>query len=328
MLTITELNFIRQNYQTLGITDCAKRLGRSRTAIMRNAKTMGLKLSRQHRSNIMKRKLDKPFDKRNVNPSSFIIREELKKVNAYLLGFIWADGHVSFKRGACHISARFVTNDAPDIIPQFRQTGKWYEYTQTPPACQEATVVQTNNRPLAEFLDRMDYITKSNASAIKILNFIPEPLRRYWWLGCLDGDGSFSILKRGQEIGIHSSYEQDWSHFEQLAKELDIDFHLERRIAKRGKSSAIRIVKKESCIKFIHHLYPDGYEFGLRRKFDKAMQILERCKSTHIICPHCGGNIYLKSSTNVVCSHCENAVEINNFVRSRIRQLHTTSHSP
>ena len=117
MLTVTELDFICRNYQILGGTDCAKRLGRSRTAITKNAKTMGLNLTHEHRSNIMKRKLDKPFDKRNVNPSSFIIREEMKNVNAYLLGFIWADGHVTFKHGACHISARFVTDDAPDIIP-------------------------------------------------------------------------------------------------------------------------------------------------------------------------------------------------------------------
>ena len=319
MLTNTELYFIRQNYQTLGGTDCARKLNRSRHAVVTNAKAMGLDLTHEHRSNIMKRKLDKPFNKRNVNPSTFIIKEQMDKVNAYLLGFIWADGHVSFRGTSCQISARFVTDDAMDIVPLFQQKGKWCIYTQQPQGCRQCTCLSTNNRPLAEFLDNMDYIAKSSASAIKILNFIPTDLRRYWWLGCMDGDGCFSFGRVGQEIGVHSSYEQDWTHFEQLANQLGIAYHLERRIAKRGKSSAIRIVKKESCSKFIHYLYPNGYEFGLHRKFDKAMEMLQRCESTHIICPHCSGNVYIKSTDKVVCSHCDKEVEINNFVKSRIK---------
>lgn len=318
MLTQTELNFIRQNYQTLGGTDCARKLNRSRHAVVTNAKAMGLGLTYEHRSNIMKRKLNKPFNKRNVNPSPFIIRKEVKEVNAYLLGFIWADGHISFKHGACHISARFVTDDAPDIIPSFKQTGKWGEYTQIPPDGREATIVHTNNRPLAEFLDSMDYITKSSASATKILAFIPDHLRRYWWIGCMDGDGCFSLLKRGQEIGIHSSYEQDWSHFEQLAHEIGIEYHLERRIAKQ-RSSAIRIIKKASCIKFIHYLYPNGYEFGLKRKYQKAMDMLFRCQHTHIICPNCHGDVYLTERISpVTCQTCQTCIDVNKYVLSRI----------
>ena len=284
MLTNTELDFIRQNYQILGGTDCARKLNRSRHAVVTNAKAMGLDLTHEHRSNIMKRKLDKPFDERNVNPSSFIIPEQMDKVNAYLLGF-----------------------------------------TATPPGCREATIVSTNNRPLAEFLNSMDYITKSSAPATKILNFIPQNLRRYWWLGCMDGDGCFSFGKIGQEIGIHSSYTQDWTHAEQLAKQLGIDYHLERRIAKRGKSSAIRIIKKESCSKFIHYLYPTGYEFGLCRKHQKATQMLERCESIHIVCPHCSGDIYLKCSDDVTCFHCKKDVYLNNFVKSRVLSLYSSS---
>lgn len=319
MLTNTELDFIRQNYQSIGITDCARYLNRSRSAIITNAKAMGLSLTHEHRSNIMKRKLDKPFDKRNVNPSSFIIPEQMGAVNAYLLGFIWADGHISFRRSACQIEARFVTDDASDILPLFQRTGKWGKYTQTPLGCREATIVSTNNRPLAEFLNSMDYVAKSSAPATKILDFIPEHLRRYWWLGCMDGDGCFMLGKRGQEVSISSSYTQEWTHAEQFAKQLGIAYHLERRIRGTGKSSAIRIVKKESCFKFIHYLYPFGYEFGLRRKHHKAMEILRRCESTHTICPHCGGDVYLKSSDNVICSHCNDGIHINNFVKSRVK---------
>jgi hypothetical protein len=282
MLIETELDFIRQNYQNLGATDCAKHLHRSLTAIRKNAQSMGLNLTHENRSNIMKRKLDKPFDKRNVNPCPFITVDQMKPIHAYLLGFIWADGHVSFKYKACSIEARFVTDDALDILPLFRQTGKWGEYTQTPQGCREATIVKTNNRPFAEFLDKMDYVTKSSAPATKILKFIPSELHRYWWLGCIDGDGCFHIPKKpGQEISISSTLDQNWEHLEQLAPQIGVDYHLARRIEKTGTSSEIRIVKKASCSKLIHYLYPQSYEFGLKRKYQKAMQMLERCETYH-----------------------------------------------
>lgn len=324
MLTVTELDFIRQNYQILGGTDCARKLNRSRTAIRENAKAMGLELSHTHRSNIMKRKLDKLPEQRNVNPLPFIMAAKMSVVNAYLLGFIWADGHISFRGTGQQIITNFVSEDANDFLPLFYQTGKWSVRTQQPKGCREATYVSTNNRPLAEFLNSMDYVAKSFAAATKILRHIPEPLRRYWWLGCLDGDGCFTLGKRGQEIQISSSYEQDWTHFEQLAKELGIEYHLERRIAKRGKSSSIRIVKKASCIKFIHYLYPSGYEFGLKRKYQKAMKMLTRCESTHIICPHCRGDMYLTTLvSSVICDSCHNGVPVNNHILSRIDGLLT-----
>lgn len=277
MLTKTNIEFIRQNYLSLGATDCAHQLNRSLTAVRKHAKQLGLALTHTHRSNIMRRKLDKPPDKRNVNHLPFTIPEKMQPVNSFLLGFIWADGHVSFCNTECRIQASFVVDDSPCFLPLFQQTGKWNIYIRNISGCRKAFSVSTNNRPFAEFLTKMDYITKSNASADKILNFIPENLRRYWWLGCIDGDGCFYIGKTGQEIGISSSYTQNWSYFEKLAAEIQIDFHLEKRISDKGNSSSIRIVKKESCAKFIRFLYPDGYEFGLKRKYDKAMEMLKRC---------------------------------------------------
>jgi hypothetical protein len=319
MLTTTEIEFIRQNYQKLGGTDCAHQLNRSRNAIVKNAKYLGLALTHSDRSNIMKRKLDKPPEKRNVNHLPFTIAEQMTPVNAYLLGFIWADGHVAFYRGSCKIEARFVTDDAIDILPLFQKTGKWGTYIQHPLGCREATIATTNNRPFVEFLTNMDYITKSSAPATKILNYIPNHLKRYWWLGCMDGDGCFNIGNRGQEIGIYSSYNQDWSYFDNLAKELNIEYHFAQQITKKGKSSRIRIVKKDSCIKFINFLYPNGYEFGLKRKFNKAMEMLKRCQSTHILCPTCSNSIYLnKISKNIECNHCHQNVVINNYVLARI----------
>ena len=72
MLNETEIKYINENYNKIGATDCSRNLKRSRSAIVKNAKLLGLSLSHTDRSNIMRRKLDKPNNKRNVNPEQFI----------------------------------------------------------------------------------------------------------------------------------------------------------------------------------------------------------------------------------------------------------------
>lgn len=273
--SIPEQQYLIANISVIGITHCAKNLGRSRNCIYQNAKRLKLRLDR---SKIMLYVNKKPFHRFNVNPSFFIIPENMKPVNAFLLGFIWADGHICFCGTGCQISARFVTDDAPDFIPVFKQSGKWSIYTQHPKGCREATIIQTNNRPLAEYLRDKGYQSKSNGSAIDILNTIPKHLHRHWWRGCFDGDGCFYVGKKYGQVSLFSTYEQDWAHFNQLCNELEIPYTITRTVRKCGKSSCVRITSKNSIQKLIHYLYPNGYEFGLKRKYVKAMELVSSTK--------------------------------------------------
>lgn len=271
MLNETEIKYINENYNKIGATDCSRNLKRSRSAIVKNAKLLGLSLSHTDRSNIMRRKLDKPNNKRNVNPEQFI-NCKTKEI-AYLLGFIWADGHISFKNTGCRITSNFVADDGTDLIPIFKKVGKWGIYTNKPKTKRQGrkqNIVQTNNRPLAEFLKSKGYITKSQGNACDILSVIPKKLHRYWWLGCFDGDGSFYVGKKYGQITLYSSYEQDWKHFDELSKNINVDYKLNKRITTRGNSSEIRVFNRKSILNLYKFLHPKKYELGLKRKFKKA----------------------------------------------------------
>ena len=269
--SVAEQQYLIANFSVIGGTRCAKNLHRSRQCINQNAKRLGLKLDR---SKIMLYVLKKPFNQFNVDPTFFIIPEQMTSVNTYLLGFIWADGHISFRGTAAEISARFVTDDSYDLIPIFKETGKWSIYTQHPYGCREATIVQTNNRPLAEYLRDKGYVAKSSNAATDILNTIPKHLNRHWWRGCFDGDGCFYIGKKYSQISLFSTYEQDWKHFDVLCKEQNIPYTICRTIRRRGKSSSVRISSQDGMCKLIHYLYPNGFEFGLKRKFIKSQLLL------------------------------------------------------
>lgn len=269
--SITEQQYLIANYSVIGATHCAKNLGKTRHSVRRIAKQLGLQLDR---SKIMLHAYKKSFDKYNVNPTGFIVPDKMSAVNAYLLGFIWADGHISFRGTAAEISARFVSDDSYDLIPLFQKTGKWSVYTQHPPGCREATIVSTNNRPFAEYLDKFGYSAKSSGSAVDILNQIPEHFHHYWWRGCFDGDGCFYVGRKYNQIGLYSTYEQDWTHFDNLCKNIGVGYTITKTIRSKGKSSSVRISSKNDMTTFIHYLYPDGFDLGLKRKYDKAIQIL------------------------------------------------------
>jgi hypothetical protein len=291
--TDTEKQYLTENYSKIGATHCAINLGRSRNCIQQNAKLLNLSLDR---GQICRYVFQKEYEDFSVNPRPFIESNCMTPLHAYLLGFIWADGNLS--KNGYTTSACFVETDSEDLLPIFQKTGKWSIYKNKPKTKREGKphyALNTSNKPLLEYLASKGYYAKSTQSANQILDVIPQNLHRYWWLGCIDGDGCFHISKKGQEISIHSSYTQDWKYFEDMAKTNHIDFLTERRILKKtgAKSSCMRIVKKQSCTNFIRFLYPNGYEMGLKRKYEKAKEMLERCEHTHIICPHCNGDIYI-----------------------------------
>ncbi len=272
--TMEELEFLKKNFLKIGGTHCAKRLGRSRSAVVQQAKKLGLKLNM---SIIMRFVKEKSFNEYRVNPEPFFNPTFMTNIYAYLLGLIWADGHVSFWGSGCTISTCFSYQDAVDLLPIFQSVGNWRLYITKPKNNDKpAYVVSTNNRPLAEFLSKMDYVAKSKEPATKILNLIPIELHRFWWLGVFDGDGCFYTYANGKygQISLNSSYEQEWSFFEKLSQDLGIKYKIDRRQSLRGNSSRIRVHNRNGMLALCSFLYPKyEHEIGLRRKFNKAMQL-------------------------------------------------------
>lgn len=79
------------------------------------------------------------------------------------------------------------------------------------------------------------------------------------------------------QFSIASSFSQDWCFVENLFKSLSIKYSIRRRKQlQRGKingSSIIRISNRKDIRLLINYIYPNGYEFGLKRKFDKGISM-------------------------------------------------------
>ena len=131
-----------------------------------------------------------------------------------------------------------------------------------------------------------DFSEKSNLQPNKILNFIPNNLHSYFYLGLFDGDGCFYIKSNTMQFVYASTYNQNYTFIENLFNLLNIrKYAIKRSVSKKNhKSSCIRITNHDDISKLIYFLYQDNiYDIGLKRKYDKAQLILNnKPKNQHI----------------------------------------------
>lgn len=198
------------------------------------------------------------------------------KESAYVLGFLWADAYIYVKR---HFTILEIIKSDFDNISNLFQN--WTISYRNRKNRQPQARAQTSNGLLYDFLVQHNYLNKSGGSPSSIINHIPEQYRSYWYLGYIDGDGSWYTNYKNScnHIHIGSTYDQDWNFMLELGNQLDIYFGISRRIAKNGnKSSIVRCSNLEEIKKIQSYLYPNGYEIGLKRKFDKSIIIQNTLK--------------------------------------------------
>lgn len=203
-----------------------------------------------------------------VNPDQFINVQT--KEAAYILGYLWGDGWLNKNKNAYTIWICTIDNFLDPIL---EKTGQWLK-----------TFRQRENRQLSfnyvcasvtlyEYLVSMNYKSK-DLSACKILNTIPDNLKKYWFRGLSDADGCFYTHGYMKQYSIGSTYEQDWTYTENLFKKLNIKYTIKRAITPKGhKNSIIRFCGKQSMLAFGNYIYSDYDGLGLQRKYDKYKTI-------------------------------------------------------
>ncbi len=272
--------YIINTYPSKGGAFCAIQLGINKQHIVSFCSRNKIKCSKECIDNLNKDgsiksiiTKSKKIWKHNVNENNFtnIRTPEV----AYLLGLIWADGYL-VTGNKYNVEITCLLDDMKNIENIFDKTGKWRKSIRNRKNRRPVLVIGTSNEKLVDFLRTNDYQAKSEYPANKILSKIPNNLKRYWFLGLVDGDGCFYVGKNAKQFCIASSYNQDWSFVEDLFKEINIPvYEIRKHISKTGsKSSIIRLSNPKEISKLIKYLYPNGYEFGFIRKFDKATQIL------------------------------------------------------
>jgi hypothetical protein len=280
--TKEETEFLLKNYSAMGVDFCFERLKtKTKDSIRRKAFYLNIKISdelkkqRPIKAGVNRR--NRTLEKHENFNNSFVINDDK---TAYFLGFLWADGHLYGKEGyymQTHITMS--KGDYDDLVRYFPEgLGNFLYYEQKQKNEKHKTKIyfRLQNPSFAYFLYKHDYKNKSVNSPEKILNKIPKPLRKFFWLGFFDGDGCFYVGKNGSSFSVSGRIEQDWGCLEELTKLLNIkSYSIDRRINKNrnSKCSVYRIWRKEDIKILINYLYNDT-TLGLKRKRLKANLIL------------------------------------------------------
>jgi len=267
-------NWLRINYPVFGPTKCSELLNLRKPQIEGRVHKLKIKLPIELKNLLQSIKSNKC----NINPDLFynITAKEI----SYLLGLIWADGFLNpSKNGYNHnLGFTMVKEDIENIKPILDSIGKWnyYERKQPIDTWKPSINVITNNKRIFKYLVENDYDKKSKVSADKIISKIPDDLKHYFFRGLIDGDGCFYYYKPKngstiRQFALTSTYEQDWCYFENLCKQLKINYRIKRTTNSKSSSSVIRITNKDGIEKLGNYIY-NNFEkdkIGLIRKFNK-----------------------------------------------------------
>lgn len=262
MWTIEEENFLKEFYLDTSAEYCAWALDRRIHSITHKVERL---------------KLKKP---RALIDVLKFLDIQCPKVS-YILGLLWADGHVSKDKVVIGLSK----DDMENVEKEFESVGKWAIHIRTPKIKTWKTIkiLGSGKMSLVNFFLENDYNIKSFASPTKILNKIPENLRHYFWRGYFDGDGCISVFKKWNfgTLVFTGAYTQDWTDLEKLLKSLNIKYKTKKSISKLGhKQSRVLITNKKGINIFCNYIYRnrENDNIGFDRKYNKFLYLLWKQK--------------------------------------------------
>ena len=263
-----ELNFLINNYENFGVDYCANKLKTNRRRVISKANNLGLKTKIIIKSESKNKKI--------VNHTLF--KNEFTKESVYILGLLWADGHVKNK----NMSISCVESDINEVIPIFLKTGDWLISNPIKKYFNGNEVktqkrISTTTWALYNILEEYGFLTKSNGCPLEMINKIPDSLKKYWYRGFLDGDGCIRLGKKyGSSIVFAGPYKQNWFFLEKLCEHLNINFIIERKIIKLGGQSHFIVHRKKDVKILGDYLYCDYDNIGFSRKYNKYIEVNQR----------------------------------------------------
>jgi hypothetical protein len=313
-----EINFLIENYKKLGRIECAKLLNRSVDSVATKIRDSGLNLKSKEiwldydleflKNNYKKYGVDYCVEYLNMNrrriiskANSFnlktdvIIKSESKnkqlvdhklfdddftKESVYILGLLWADGHLRKENKTTSISC--AQSDIEEVVPIFLKTGNWLISKPLKKYFKGNEVktqkkIHTTTWGLYETLKDYGFLNKSHGCPIYMLDRIPNEFKKYWYRGFLDGDGCIRLGKKyGSSIVFSGPYNQNWLFLEQLCGFLGTHFLIDRRIVKIGGCSYFTIYRKNDVKILGDYLFSDYDNIGFSRKYKKYLDVLNR----------------------------------------------------
>lgn len=207
----------------------------------------------------------------NINLNTFLNPD---KYAAYVLGVIWGDGTIENTTRRKRITVHCITEDAKHFYSMFEKTGKWnINHNKQQKHWKPQSNIRASSKEVVDFLVSLDCSPNTKTSANKILQIIPKELHKYFILGIIDADGCFYVNKKTYtyHFVLSGPYQQDWSYFTDILKELNIKYNEDNIISNKGHThSRVRIIGKKRIQLFGKYLYSDDANIiGLPRKLNK-----------------------------------------------------------
>lgn len=280
-----EDDWLKINYPKLGPNKCAEFLNLKKQQISIRASKLKIFLPKELKNLLCSKKPENCC----VNPNLFynITTKEI----AYLLGIIWSDGFLNQSKNGYnhHLGFTIIKDDFITLKPILESIGKFNYYERKPKFKSWKTTVNiiTNNKRIFNFLVENDFDKKSYTSADKILSKIPNDLKHYFFRGLIDGDGCFYYYKPKigstlRQFAISSTIDQDWTYFENLCKELNIEYKIKRIKGDKSSYSSLRICNKNGISNLGYYIYNNIEidQMGLKRKYEKFKLIMSSYTTT------------------------------------------------
>lgn len=287
IFTESDIKFLTENYPKMGAKWCADILSLSVGQIVSKTSRLGLKQSKECKTKTYsesKIKYEKSRDLNSFSVNPKIFTDLNNEYSIYLLGLIWADGHVTYANNKSKtplIKHTSIENDSEDFLSIFLKTGDWknFIYENKKLGYKPVRIINTSNRVLGEWLVDNGYRDKNGCP--KFLDKIPENLLHYFYRGLSDGDGCFehnikhgkSYHKKQLKFTLSSGCNQNWSFVESVFNKLGLSYGIRNQENKKGCTSYIHLKNKESLV-WAEYIY-GGMDFGLTRKKNKWLEVLQ-----------------------------------------------------
>ena len=196
----------------------------------------------------------------------------LSNFEVYLLGYIWADGHV---RSNGIVSINAIKEDMELLKNNVELLDQNWKFNNN----KKNLVISNSTIELGRILNNYGFDIKSHFQPTKLIKELDINQLKYFFLGLSDGDGSWYMNKKQgiYQYAIYSTYDQEWEYIENIFSKLNIKFSIQRIIRKNinSKSSCIRITNKLDVIKWGNYLYNNynNDNIGLLRKYNKYISM-------------------------------------------------------
>lgn len=201
---------------------------------------------------------------------------------AYILGYAWGDGHLYIKpqKEYYQMCLECSPNDLLELNEQCKSLKNYSDYYRP------ARYTRKNGE-MSSYIRRTFYgkhlclqlqeigFKKKNTNHDKVLNKIPADLHYLFWRGLFDADGTAGFYPNNGTYGVSycGPIDQDWTSVEKVFKKLNINYKITLNKCKTGKGSQIIIGGYAGVLSFKNYLYENNNSIGLRRKFNKLIQI-------------------------------------------------------